>query len=450
MDEDIFQMHEQIQLLNKKRENPKSDSRKKNKKRKVNNNINNNQIIQNNSETKLEITKIFSDNEKENILLITKKTNIVFNTNTHLFVEGRNNNSNIPPDQIDNPYYIQRYYFFSLYDSGIQMDKESWYSVTPEEISQYISSIIPNSKNSTILDGFCGCGGNTIYFSKNLKTVYANDLFETKINMTKNNAKIYNCPENIIYLNQDFLNLNSEKVDFIFLSPPWGGPEYKKETLYSLKQWITPDFEKIINKSLSLSKNLIFYLPRNTDLNELAKYLIMYDKNNIKELDNTILFDVRYLNSAGKIKAILILYGEKFNNIKIKLIREQLINLVYKNDISSKSLIKKQINILRVIGYSKYIRIFNEYKEKNLNIEGDEFLNGLEKHFEENILDDDEKSEYINLCINKDNNEKDYSDADNDDNDKKIENNIQNEFIDLRGILSEENFNKVNKDYYYL
>ena len=448
MDEDIFQMYEQIKLLNKKRENPNSFPNKKSKKRKINNSLNNiNHIFKNNQETKLEITKIFSEDLKEDILLITKETNVVFNTNTHLFVEGRNNNSIIPPDQIDNPYYIQRYYFFSLYDSGIQMDKESWYSVTPEEISEYISSIIPNSSISTILDGFCGCGGNTIFFSKKFKKVYANDLFESKINMTKNNAKIYNCPENIVYSNQDFLNLNTEKVDFIFLSPPWGGPEYKNEVIYSLKQWITPDIEKIIFKSLSLSKNIIFYLPRNTDLNELAKYLIMNDKNNVKELDNTILFDVRYLNSAGKIKAILVLYGDKFNIIKLKLIKEQLFKLVYKDNINNKTIIKKQMNILRVIGYSKYIRIFYEYKEKNENIEGDDFLIKLEKYFKENILDEYEKSEFINLCINKDNKEEYCSDDDNE-NEEKIENRLENEFVDLRVILSEENFNKANKDYY--
>ena len=189
-------------------------------------------------------------------------------------------------------------------------------------------------------------------------------------------------------------------------------------------------------------------MPRNTDLNELAKYLIMSDKNNVKELDNTILFDVRYLNSAGKIKAILVLYGDKFNNIKLKLIREQLFKLVYKNIINNKTIIKKQMNILRVIGYSKYIRIFYEYKEKNENVEGDEFLIRLEKYFKENILDEDEKSEFINLCNNNDNKEEYWSDDNNTENEKKIENSIENEFVNLGEILSEENFNKVNKDYY--
>ena len=43
------------------------------------------------------------------------------------------------------------------------MDKESWYSVTPEEIAKYTAELI---KGKTIIDGFCGCGGNVIQFSK--------------------------------------------------------------------------------------------------------------------------------------------------------------------------------------------------------------------------------------------------------------------------------------------
>ena len=43
-------------------------------------------------------------------------------------------------------------------------------------------------------------------------------------------------------------------------------------------------------------------------------------KEEIESFSNTILFDVKYLNSASKIKAILVLYGPKFNKMKVKLI----------------------------------------------------------------------------------------------------------------------------------
>lgn len=211
------------------------------------------------------------------------------------------------------------------------MDQESWYSVTPEEISEYIASIIPNSNNSIILDAFCGYSGNTISLSKKFKTVIANDLYEEKINMTKNNTKVYNCTDNIIYYINNFLKLNLEEknIDYVFLSPPWGGPECKNETIYSLKKWITPDIDKIIEKSFKISKNIILYLPRNTDFEELANIIYKYDKETIESLNNIILLDVKYLNSTSKIKAILVSYDPKFNKLKVKLVKKYLINLFF-------------------------------------------------------------------------------------------------------------------------
>ena len=401
-----------------------------------------------------------NNEQDEDTILLIKKTLINFNTEESLFQKGRMNPQNFPEEEKNNTYYVQRYYFFSLFDKGIQMDKESWYSVTPEEISEYISSIIPDAPNSSILDGFCGCGGNVIYFSKYFKKVFANDLFESKINMTKNNAKIYECPDNIQYFNKDYfeLNLDNEKIDYVFLSPPWGGPEYKKDKIYSLKKWMNPDVDKIIEKSLKFSKNIIFYLPRNTDLEELGNLLNKYDKESIHSVNNTILFDVKYLNSASKIKAILILYGVKFNLIKVKLVRESLINSVFRKNNSNKAnetKVRKQINILKVIGYSKYIANFIYYKEMNEGFSGNIFLEMLEKYFMLNIMDDEEKKEYenlnkiksINYEDNDDNNNNNLMNIDPNENENGCKNNEKenkidiNEFIDLRNILSEEEFN---------
>ena len=392
------------------------------------------------------------DNNEQPILLI-KKTLINFNTDESLFQRGRMNPQNFPEEEKSNSYYVQRYYFFSLFDKGIQMDKESWYSVTPEEISDYISSIISDSLNSTILDGFCGCGGNIISFSKNFKKVFANDLFESKINMTKNNTKIYDCPDNIKYYNTDYfdLNINNEKIDYVFLSPPWGGPEYKNDETYSMKKWINPDVEKIIEKSLSFSKNIIFYLPRSTDLVELANLLSKYDKEGIQSVDNTILLDVKYLNSASKIKAILILYGPKFNSIKVKLVRESLINSVFRKNTkkANETKVKKQINILKVIGYSKYVTNFINFKRSKKDYSGNIFLEMLEKYFVNNIMEKEEIDEYEKLNkaknIDFDNEESENVDYSNENENK----NEMNDFIDLREILSEEMFNEAKKDILY-
>ena len=46
---------------------------------------------------------------------------------------------NIAEDEELKKYWFQRYRLFSKFDSGIWMDRESWFSVTPEKIAQHIA-----------------------------------------------------------------------------------------------------------------------------------------------------------------------------------------------------------------------------------------------------------------------------------------------------------------------
>lgn len=53
---------------------------------------------------------------------------------------------------------------------------------------------------------------------------------------------------------------NKIKADYIFLSPPWGGTEYKNSKVYSIKKFMHPDINKIIRVSLNVAdKNFIFF-----------------------------------------------------------------------------------------------------------------------------------------------------------------------------------------------
>lgn len=330
--------------------------------------------------------EVMSLPDNSDVTLIVNHRLIDFQTDEQLFINGR---SNIPEAYKDNNFYKKRYYYFSLFDKGIQMDDESWYSVTPEELSEYISSIIPNSNSSNILDGFCGCGGNVIHFSKRFKTVYANDLYESKINLTKNNTSIYECEANIIYSTGDFLKFDT-KVDYIFLSPPWGGPEYINDENFSLKKWITPDIEDIIKHSLNLSKNIIFYIPRNTDLIELSNYLYKYDLKNIEDYHNTIMLDARYLHSAGKNKALLVCYGDAFNSVKIKDIKMYVNNIVKNKRDNTPNNYRNLTNIIKCIGYNKFLKNVLQFKSSNCNISLVKIIN----YFLGQILNEEELSQY--------------------------------------------------------
>lgn len=59
--------------------------------------------------------------------------------------------------------FFQRQRYFSLYSEGCLLDEEGWYSVTPELIADQIAE---RCRCDTILDAFCGVGGNTIAFAK--------------------------------------------------------------------------------------------------------------------------------------------------------------------------------------------------------------------------------------------------------------------------------------------
>ena len=298
-------------------------------------------------------------------------------------------------DQDPSSRYAQRYYYFSLFDQGIKMDDESWYSVTPEEIAIYIAGLVKDNKESVITDAFCGCGGNVIQFSKTFKSVNAVDISKDKIELTQNNSSVYSCPNNITYYHKDFFDFNI-KSDYLFLSPPWGGEEYKNDEHFSLKKWIHPDIEKIISHSFELSNNLILYLPRNTNINELAELLYKYDKENIDSNYDCLYLDVQYIYSANKIKAMVVLYGDEFNSVTIKEIRLY-ISEMFKNENMNKDKLRRMINMAKCLGACRFFKELFIFKEQNKNGKSDKFM----KYIENQVMDKEDKEEYTQLCAQK-------------------------------------------------
>lgn len=184
-------------------------------------------------------------------------------------------------------YYHQRYDYFKLFDSGIQIDEEGWYSVTPEAIADHIAqealSIVKTvgdsdfkNKQTVILDAFCGVGGNTIQFAKYFDQVLAVDLDPIRLAMARNNAEIYGVSDKITFIQGDvFEVLNEmadEQIDLVFMSPPWGGPDYVSKSVFCAHRDIFNGrgFE-LFKLGRSLSKNLIIFLPRQCDIFSIAK-----------------------------------------------------------------------------------------------------------------------------------------------------------------------------------
>lgn len=62
------------------------------------------------------------------------------------------------------------------------------------------------------------------------------------------------------------------KIDALYLSPPWGGTGYNLLKEYTLDN-VFPDFDKLIDKAVQFTNNIILFLPRNTSIDDLVDRL---------------------------------------------------------------------------------------------------------------------------------------------------------------------------------
>ncbi|XP_065881889.1 uncharacterized protein [Euphorbia lathyris] len=166
-------------------------------------------------------------------------------------------------------YWSQRYLLFSRFDSGIQMDEEGWFSVTPELIARHHAS---RCADGTIIDCFTGVGGNAIQFALRCKHVTAIDVDPRKIDYAYHNAGIYGIHEKVDFIKGDFFVLAPKlKAGTVFLSPPWGGPDYAKVKKYNMGMLRPRDGFFLFNTAKKIASKIVMFLPRNVDLNQLAE-----------------------------------------------------------------------------------------------------------------------------------------------------------------------------------
>lgn len=175
-------------------------------------------------------------------------------------------------------FYKRRYQLFKKFDSGILMDVESWYSVTPEMVGDHIAKKCFEQmglrSDFHVLDAFCGAGGNTIQFAKYFDHVISCDHDFKKLQCANHNSAIYGYSHKISYIMQDFFNLHKVlKVipDIIFLSPPWGGINYYHSKKADISEFPLDSFKIFLYCRNELKcRNIVFYLPRNSNRHQIC------------------------------------------------------------------------------------------------------------------------------------------------------------------------------------
>lgn len=203
-------------------------------------------------------------------------------------------------------YWIQRYNLFTSWREGIRLDYESWYSVTPNAIAvlQARRCILQNLQTQEIpllvVDAFSGSGSNSAEFASAGAHVISCEINISRVKMVKFNTDKYFLGNKVDFVCADFLALCPVlKPDLIFLSPPWGGPNYytenesfKLENMYVGK---LNGFE-ILEKALEITPNVIYFLPKNTDLGLI--------QNRIR-----IPWEIDFNFVKGKLKAVTLYFG---------------------------------------------------------------------------------------------------------------------------------------------
>ena len=301
------------------------------------------------------------------------------------------------------------------------------------------------AKDCSVIDGFCGSGGNVIQFSKYCSEVFAIDIDPKKLEICKNNCKIYNCKDNIHFIEYDFLKIQNYdklvvKADYIFLSPPWGGVDYKKSDVYSIRESMTPSILDIIKVSLKIVKYIMFYIPRTLMLDELFGIISEINKS------ERLFFDIHILKSANKIKALLIIFGYDINKIIKENDIEEYLKYIYENSNLSDIYIKMLSAIAKTIGNYRFFEneiIFRNNMNKKILDENVNIGQELYNYFFKTILTDEEKIKLKSLKIYSQ--FKSMNSKNNINNKNKINNNNKNE-INIINSIKESKKKEMNQN----
>lgn len=102
-------------------------------------------------------------------------------------------------------------------------------------------------------------------------SVIAIDIDPVKIEMARNNAKIYGVEDRIEFIVGDFLQLAPNlKADVVFMSPPWGGPSYLRGSSFDLDKILPPTGGKgLLEVARKITNNICYFLPRNCNVDQV-------------------------------------------------------------------------------------------------------------------------------------------------------------------------------------
>jgi trimethylguanosine synthase len=175
---------------------------------------------------------------------------------------------------------------------------------------------MPSSK-SILIDAFAGVGGNTIAFalSGKFNQIFAFEKDPAALKCAKHNAAVYGVENRVLWAEGDCFELMKKKFGsdpkmkdkaVIFASPPWGGPQYSGEAIYDLTTMQPYGLQTLWDAFTKVTKEVVLYLPRTSDLNQLAQ-LVGKEGEQLKDEDKV---QVTHYCMKGASKALCVYYGK--------------------------------------------------------------------------------------------------------------------------------------------
>ena len=115
--------------------------------------------------------------------------------------------------------------------SNLKITEEGSYSITrrrdAERIMDILRIIFKEMKNMTITDATACIGGDTLNFALHFKHVHSIELNHSNFDALTNNVSVYDL-NNVTLHHADSVALFNWNTHVLYVDPPWGGKDYKK------------------------------------------------------------------------------------------------------------------------------------------------------------------------------------------------------------------------------
>jgi predicted RNA methylase len=200
------------------------------------------------------------------------------------------------------PYVIEKNLFHKL-----KIDMESVMYITIPEDASMITGIVLrhlvdkgyDPSQSVITDATAGVGGDTISFANKFRYVNSIEMNKERYNYLSNNVNVYRFRNVVLYCD-DLMKIipQIENHDVIFMDPPWGGRNYKRND--NLRLYINDigiedcclmfiDKKDPLKKMKSIPKFIVLKLPLNYDIEYMKSKLELYGAVCVHKLNKMII-----------------------------------------------------------------------------------------------------------------------------------------------------------------